>query len=79
MLDENQEMRDLCCFLDDDRQRARKIAKEWQQFGHYTSSIMHEEVSNYQKKLRELESQQENLMRDNVELRDLCLYLDEER
>lgn len=25
--DDNQELRDLCCFLDDDRQKGRKLAR----------------------------------------------------
>ena len=37
------------------------------------------QVSSYQDKLRQLESRQEELVRDNRELKDLCLYLDEER
>ena len=41
---DNQELRDLCCFLDDDRQRARKLAKEWQKFGQYTAKVMRQEV-----------------------------------
>ena len=45
MQQDNQELRDLCCFLDDDRQRARKLAKEWQKFGRYTSKVMRQEVT----------------------------------
>ncbi|KAK7863590.1 hypothetical protein R5R35_013467 [Gryllus longicercus] len=77
--DDNQELRDLCCFLDDDRQKGRKLAREWQRFGRYTASVMRQEVSAYQKKLRELESRQQELIKDNLELKELCLYLDEER
>lgn len=33
LADDNQELRDLCCFLDDDRQKGRKLAREWQRFG----------------------------------------------
>ena len=47
-----QELRDLCCFLDDDRQKGRKLAKEWQRFGRYTSSVMKSEVTVYQDKLK---------------------------
>lgn len=46
--DDNQELRDLCCFLDDDRQKGRKLAREWQRFGRYTASVMRQEVSTYQ-------------------------------
>ncbi|XP_046388632.1 coiled-coil domain-containing protein 85C [Ischnura elegans] len=77
--DDNQELRDLCCFLDDDRQKGRKLAREWQRFGRYTASVMRQEVAAYQNKLRELDSKQQELIKDNLELKELCLYLDEER
>ena len=77
--DDNQELRDLCCFLDDDRQKGRKLAREWQRFGRYTSSVMRSEVAAYQQKLKELETSQEELMKDNLSLKELCLYLDQER
>jgi DNA-directed RNA polymerase subunit RPC12/RpoP len=37
------------------------------------------QVSNYQQKLKQLDGRQQELVRDNSELKDLCLYLDEER
>lgn len=77
--EDNQELRDLCCFLDDDRQKGRKLAREWQRFGRYTASVMRQEVSNYQVKLKDLDGKQQDLIRDNLELKELCLYLDEER
>ena len=43
--DDNQELRDLCCFLDDDRQKSRKLAREWQRFGKYTATVMKQEVN----------------------------------
>ena len=69
----------MCCFLDDDRQKGRKLAREWQRFGRYTASVMRQEVTAYQNKLRELELRQQHLITDNLELKELCLYLDEER
>merc|ERR1719150_1609982 len=77
--EDNKELRDLCCFLDDDRQKGRKLAREWQRFGRYTASVMRQEVSNYQTKLKDLAGKQDELIRDNLELKELCLYLDEER
>ncbi|XP_059139511.1 uncharacterized protein LOC131927739 isoform X2 [Physella acuta] len=77
--DDNQELRDLCCFLDDDRQRGRKLAREWQRFGRYTASVMKSEVAAYQDKLRELEDRQNDLVMENLELKELCIYLDQER
>ena len=67
--DESQELRDLCCFLDDDRQKGRKLAREWQRFGRYTASVMRQEVSAYQSKLRQLDSKQQELVKDNLELK----------
>lgn len=40
---------------------------------------MRQEVSAYQSKLRELDNKQQELIKDNLELKELCLYLDEER
>lgn len=77
--EDSQELRDLCCFLDDDRQKGRKLAREWQRFGRYTSSVMKSEVSAYQTKLQELEQRQQELLRENLELKELCLFLDSER
>ncbi|XP_065357233.1 myb-like protein AA [Calliphora vicina] len=79
LMDDNQELRDLCCFLDDDRQKGRKLAREWQRFGRYTASVMRQEVAAYQNKLRQLDDKQQELITDNLELKELCLYLDEER
>lgn len=69
----------MCCFLDDDRQKGRKLAREWQRFGRYTASVMRQEVASYQAKLKQLECRQQELARDNGELKELCIYLDEER
>jgi hypothetical protein len=69
LTEENQELRDLCCFLDDDRQKGRKLAREWQRFGRYTASVMRQEVANYQAKLKELDGKQQELIRDNLELK----------
>lgn len=48
-------------------------------FCRYTASVMRQEVSAYQSKLRELDNKQQELIKDNLELKELCLYLDEER
>lgn len=76
---ESLELRDLCCFLDDDRQKGRKLAREWQKFGRYSSGYMHTEVTAYQDKLKELEDLQNQLIQENQELKELCLTLDDER
>uniref|UniRef100_UPI00358F91F5 coiled-coil domain-containing protein 85C-like isoform X2 n=1 Tax=Myxine glutinosa TaxID=7769 RepID=UPI00358F91F5 len=77
--DDGHELRDLCCFLDDDRQKSKKLAWEWQRFGRYSAAVLRKEVSVYQRKLRDLEIKQDDLLRDNGDLKDICLMLDEER
>ncbi|KAJ6661930.1 hypothetical protein lerEdw1_013101 [Lerista edwardsae] len=77
--DDNHELRELCCFLDDDRQKGKKLSREWQRFGRHTAGVMWKEVGVYQQKLKELEAKQESLMRENVELKEIVLMLDEER
>ncbi|XP_020489123.2 coiled-coil domain-containing protein 85C-B isoform X1 [Labrus bergylta] len=77
--DDNQELRELCCFLDDDRQKGKKLSREWQRFGRYTASAMWKEVGTYMMKLKELEANQDTVLRENSELKEIILMLDEER
>ncbi|XP_042359229.1 coiled-coil domain-containing protein 85C-B isoform X4 [Plectropomus leopardus] len=77
--DDNHELRELCCFLDDDRQKGKKLSREWQRFGRYTASAMWKEVGTYMMKLKELEANQDTVLRENSELKEIILMLDEER
>ncbi|KAM4625692.1 coiled-coil domain-containing protein 85C-A [Polymixia lowei] len=77
--DDNHELRELCCFLDDDRQKGKKLSREWQRFGRYTAGVMWQDVGVYQQKLKDLESNQESVMRENMELKEIIVMLDEER
>ncbi|XP_041809546.1 coiled-coil domain-containing protein 85C-A-like [Chelmon rostratus] len=77
--DDNQELRELCCFLDDDRQRGKRVSREWQRFGRYTAGVLWRDVGLYQQKLQNLEAGQEALRTENVELKEIVLMLDEER
>nr|KAF6429048.1 coiled-coil domain containing 85A [Molossus molossus] len=77
--EDNQELRDLCCFLDDDRQKGKRVSREWQRLGHFTAGVMHKEVALYLQKLKELEVKQEEVVKENMELKELCVLLDEEK
>ncbi|XP_032883563.1 coiled-coil domain-containing protein 85C isoform X2 [Amblyraja radiata] len=77
--DDNSELRELCCFLDDDRQKGKKLCREWQRFGRFAAGLLWREVGGYQQKLGELESRQDALLGDNLELKEIALMLDEER
>ncbi|XP_043910704.1 coiled-coil domain-containing protein 85A [Protopterus annectens] len=77
--EDNQELRDLCCFLDDDRQKGKKISREWQRLGKYSAGVMRRDVALYLQKLKELEMRQDEVVRENMDLKELCIMLDEER
>ncbi|XP_023862939.1 coiled-coil domain-containing protein 85A [Salvelinus sp. IW2-2015] len=77
--EDNQELRDLCCFLDDDRQKGKRVSREWQRLGRYSAGLMRKEVALYLQKLKELEQRQGEVIRENLELKELCSLLDEER
>uniref|UniRef100_A0A8C5WCW5 Coiled-coil domain containing 85A n=1 Tax=Leptobrachium leishanense TaxID=445787 RepID=A0A8C5WCW5_9ANUR len=77
--EDNQELRDLCCFLDDDRQKGKRISREWQRLGRYTSGIMQKEVALYLQKLKDLEGRQEEIVKENVELKEICVLLEEDK
>uniref|UniRef100_A0A4W5PBK6 Coiled-coil domain containing 85C n=1 Tax=Hucho hucho TaxID=62062 RepID=A0A4W5PBK6_9TELE len=77
--DDNNELRELCCFLDDDRQKGKKLSREWQRFGRYSANAMWKEVGTYQLKLKELEANQDTVVRENTDLKEIIFMLDEER
>lgn len=76
--EENVELRDLCCFLDDDRLKVKKLAREWQLFGHHAAKVMREDLGGYLKKLADLEHLQDGIVKENMDLKELCLVLEEE-
>lgn len=75
---ENGELRDLCCFLDEDRLKAKRLARHWQLFGHHAAQVLRDELAACLRKLAGLEGLQERLAKDNLELKELCLALEEE-
>lgn len=72
-----EELRDLCCYLDDDRQKCRRLAREWQNFGRYTSSTLQSKENSYQEEINLLNSQQETITAENLNLKRLCRDLEE--
>lgn len=76
---ELKDLQELSVFLDDDRKKCRRLAKEWQRFGRHTVTVLRGEMAGYQEKNKVLESRQQKLLKENTELRDLCVYLDQQR
>nr|XP_056708905.1 coiled-coil domain-containing protein 85B [Euleptes europaea] len=75
---ENRELRDLCCFLDEDRLKAKRLARHWQLFGHHAAQVLRDEVAACLRQLAGLEGLQERLAQDNLQLKELCLALEDE-
>lgn len=76
---EKEELSGICCFLDDDREKSKKMAKEWQVFGRYATGVLQKELSICHSKIKELELRQQSLIQENRNLKELCLLLDQEQ
>ncbi|XP_039260413.2 coiled-coil domain-containing protein 85C-like isoform X1 [Styela clava] len=76
---EKDELGGMCCFLDDDRDKAKKMAREWQVFGRYATGVLQKELSQCHGKIRDLEQKQQTLLSENRNLKELCLLLDQEQ
>uniref|UniRef100_F7FQZ7 Coiled-coil domain containing 85B n=1 Tax=Monodelphis domestica TaxID=13616 RepID=F7FQZ7_MONDO len=76
--DENRELRDLCCFLDHERQKGRRVARQWQLFGAHAARAVRDELAGCWHKLAQLEGRQDELLRENLALKELCLALEDE-
>lgn len=70
-------MKSRCKFLEKDQQRNKHLASEWQDFGRYTAHVLKNEVETATTKIKYLEVRVEDLRKENKELKDVCLYLDQ--
>ena len=74
--DENEELRSLCCFLDESRQKSKQVAMEWQSFGRYTAAVLKNETDAFECKTNAVQEKLGKLRQENKELREMCLLLD---
>lgn len=79
LLSENEELCDLCYYLDGSRQKEQRTIEEWQKFGRYTTNLMQNDVKMYHSKLGSLEGKVDVLMKENLELKELCVLLAEDK
>jgi len=79
LLKEKEELAGICCFLDDDREKAKKVAREWQMFGRYATGVLQKELATCHSKIKELEQRQTVLTQENRNLKEICLMLDQEQ
>lgn len=54
-------------------------AIEWQNFGKYTATVLKNEVETFESKLHVLQEQLNKQVRENMELQEMCFYLDQSR
>ncbi|KAL3113025.1 hypothetical protein niasHT_013490 [Heterodera trifolii] len=64
---------------EEESQRAKELSKEWQKFGQCNSQLMKKELHSHQHQMNQLEAKTAKLTTENLELKRLCLYLDEQR
>ena len=79
LLSEKEELSGICCFIDDDREKAKKIAREWQMFGRYATGVLQKELASCHIKIKDLEQRQQTLIQENRNLKEICIMLDQEQ
>lgn len=72
-------LKELCRFLDGQRQKSHQKAVEWQNFGRFTAAVLQKEVEGFERKLRVLQEKLDRLVQENTELQEMCFYLDKSR
>lgn len=74
---QNQELQDICRYVEEDRQKIRRLAAEWQEFARYTALSYKNEVDSFSVKLKTLEDKFKALLAENEDLKEICLYFDQ--
>lgn len=76
MLTEKEELTAMLVYFDDDRNKWKKVAREWQKYGRYATGILQKEVTSFNSKSKDLESKQAQLVQENRTLKDIIAMLD---
>lgn len=77
--EERVSLRKLCQVLETQRQQFQQLALEWQHFGQFTAAVLQKEVEGFERKLGVLQVRLDQLVQENSELQEMCLYLDKSR
>ena len=73
---ENEELRRMCGYLDEAHRKSKRLVAEVQSFGNYTAEVLREEIANSESKEQVMKEQLERLIKENKELKEMCLFLD---
>lgn len=76
---ENRELRVMCGHLADGYYRSKQLGEEWRSFGKYTAEILKEELASSESERRVTKGELERLAKENKELKEMCLFLDQSR
>ncbi len=69
----------MCGYLGEVYHTNKRLALEWQCFGSYTAEILRQELKSSEIKDRMTREQLEKLAKENKELKEMCLFLDQSR
>jgi len=70
-LSSNDDLKELCILLDEERNKMHELAEQWKQFGTSTIHKLECQIVDYQEKLTELEQRQILLLTENQSLKSL--------
>lgn len=70
-LSSNDDLKELCFLLDEERQKMHELAEQWKQFGTSTIHKLECQIVDYQEKLNELDQRQNLLVQENQSLKSL--------
>lgn len=67
----NDDLKELCLLLDEERYKMHQLAEQWKHFGTTTIHKLECQIVDYQEKLSELEHRQYSLLQENDALRSM--------
>ena len=77
--EENTELRLMCGHLGEAYHRSKQLEQEWQSFGKYTAEVLKEELASSESQSRVAKEELQRLFKENKELKEMCLFLDQSR
>ncbi|CAF0775811.1 unnamed protein product [Rotaria sordida] len=71
LLSTNDDFKELCDLLDEERYKMRQLAEQWKHYGTSTINKLSSHIVDYQEKLNDLEQRQTSLLKENESLQSL--------
>jgi hypothetical protein len=74
-LSTNDDLKELCILLDEERCKMHQLAEQWKHFGTISIHKLESQIIDYQEKLNDLEERQVLLLKENDGLKSLVSQL----